>query len=339
MRRGLLIACVVVSSVQVQAVESPLPTWAEADRADVKAGRWIPGSLLLTDEVPAGEAPPEKREPLPEPTAEELAVDPTPLIQVPESFLSDYFNERPKSRLIDPQKLLSSWQFQDRLAFLDHHATDSSVDLVIYVFGMNQEIPGQVRVEELAERLYSTGRPTAVICYFLGAPKRSVLYLSPSLTDKVSGIEQNRALQSSVIKSMEKSDAVDQLEAFSLQMSIRLYWLERMLSGGVIPEGIISGNEEPEPKVMVPGASERLNRMIPPQWRLPGGVILGGILVTASMSVWLRQRVRYRFPEFEVEPRLGGDHGAGIGAVISFADASVSPAQQRDQVPDDLGRS
>jgi len=339
MKRGLLIACAVVSSLRASTVESALPAWEEADRAAVKTGRWIPGSLLLTDEVPAGEPPAEKQEPLPRPTAGELAVDPTPPPQVPEAFLSDYFNERPKSLLIDPQKLLSSQQYRDRLALLDQHATDSSIELIIYVFGMDQEIPGEVRVEELTERLYSTGRQAAVVCYFLGAPQRSVLYLSPSLTDTVSGLEQKRVLQSSVIKSMEKADAVDQLEAFSVQMSIRLYWVERMISGAAIPEGILSTNEEPEAKPMVPRASERLNKMIPPGWWMPGMVFLGGIVVAFSMNLWLRQRGRNRFPEVEVEPRLGGDHGAGIGAVISFANASVSPAQQRDQVPDDLSRS
>ncbi len=339
MRRGLLIAWFVVCAFRASAIEPALPSWGEADRAAVKAGKWVPGSLLLTDEVPAGEPPAEKQEPLPGPTAEELVVDQTPLTQIPESFLGEYFNERPKSLLIDPQKLLSPQQYRDRLAFLDYHATDSSIDLVIYVFGMDQEIPGEVRAEELAERLYSTERQAAVVFYFLGAPKRSVLYLSPSLTDTISGAEQTHAVESSVIKSLEKADVVDQLEAFSMQISTRLYWLEQLSSGSAIPEGVISRNEKPESKPMAPRASERLNKMIPPGWWMPGVVLVGLIVVALSMNAWLRQRIRYRFPEFEVEPRLGGDQGAGIGAVISFAKSSPPPAQQREQVPEYQRRS
>ena len=64
-----------------------------------------------------------------------------------------------------------------------------------------------------------------------------------------------------------------------------------------------------------------------------------GLLVALAMGSWFRHRARYRFPDFEVEPRLGGSHAAGVGAVISFASAAVPPASQRDQVPDYLRRA
>lgn len=339
MTRRLLMAWLVVWKLQAMAVEPALPAWEEADRAAVKAGKWVPGSLLLTDESPADEPAVEKQGLLPAPTDDEWIVDQTPLTQISESFLGAYFNGRPESLLIDPQKLLSPQQYRDRLSFLDYHATDSSIDLVVYVFGMHQEIPGEVRAEELAERLYSTGRQAAVVFYFLGAPQRSVLYLSPSLTDTVSDSDQKRALQNSVIKSLEKTDPVDQLEAFSLQMSIRLYWMERMLAGTVTPEGIVTRSEKTSGKPSQPGAKERLDKLIPSAWRLPLGLSMGAIVAASLVIAWLRQRIRYRFPEFEIEPRLGGDRGAGIGAVISFAKSSLPPAQQREQLPDDLRRS
>ena len=59
---------------------------------------------------------------------------------------------------------------------------------------------------------------------------------------------------------------------------------------------------------------------------------------TAKRPV-LRRRARYRFPEFEVEPRLGGPHAAGVGAVISFGRAAPSPAFQREQMPEYLRRA
>lgn len=338
MRLRFLIPWLALSSLQAANVEPALPSWEDVDRAAVKAGKWLPGSSLLTDEVPADEPPVQKQEPLPGPTAEELAVPETPPTQIPDKYLGAYFNERPTSFLVDPQKLLSSQQYRDRLAFLDYHATDSSIDLFVYVFGMAQDIPGEVRAEELTERLYSSGRPAAVVYYFLGAPQRSVIYLSPSLTDTVSGAEQKRALQSSVMKSLEKADSVDQLEAFSVQMSIRLYWMERMLSGATVPEAVSASFDVPE-KPAAPGVIERLNKIVPPDWWLPAAVILGVIVVALAMNAWMRFRARYRFPEFEVEPRLGGSHAAGIGAVISFANSSVPPALQREQVPDYLRRA
>ena len=332
MRGYLLIAWLLGFTLHAANVEPLLPTWDDADRAAVKAGKWFPGSSLLTDEVPAAE-----QQPLPGPTAEELAVQETPPTEIADKFLGAYFNDRPASFLIDPQKLLSSQQYRDRLAFLEYHAADASIDLFVYVFGLEQEIPGEVRAEELTERLFSSGRPAAVVYYFLGAPQRSVIYLSPSLTDTVSGAEQKRALQSSVVKSLEKADSVDQLEAFSVQMSIRLYWMERMRSGAKVTEATMMSSVTVE-KHAAPGGMERLNKILPPRWWLPVSVICGAMLAAYGLRTWLRYRAQYHFPEFEVEPRLGGLHAAGIGAVISFTNAAVPPAQQREQVPDYMRR-
>jgi hypothetical protein len=339
MRRYFLIAWLLVSSLHGANVEPLLPTWDEADRAAVKAGKWFPGSSLLTDELPANEPLVTEQPPLPRPTAEELAIQETLPTQIADKFLGAYFNDRPAAFLSDPQQLLTAQQYRDRLAFLDYHAADASIDLFVYVFGLEQEIPGEVRAEELTERLFSSGRPAAVVYYFLGAPQRSVMYLSPSLTDTVSGVEQKRALQSSVVKSLEKADSVDQLEAFSVQMSIRLYWMERMLSGATVTEATMTNSVAVAvEKHAAPGVMEHLNKILPPRWWLPVSVICGAMLVAYGLRAWLRFRARYRFPEFEVEPRLGGSHAAGIGAVISFTNAAVPPAQQREQVPDYLRR-
>jgi hypothetical protein len=68
-------------------------------------------------------------------------------------------------------------------------------------------------------------------------------------------------------------------------------------------------------------------------------MVIGTALVALAMAAWMKRRARYRFPDFEVEPRLGGAHAAGVGAVISFASAAVPPASQRDQMPDYLRRA
>lgn len=315
----------------------PLPEWRGNDFEEVKAGKTIPGMWLLTDEVPAEESPPEVSAPIDEapPTAEELKEDEAPSTTIPDQYLSEYFGQRPKSFLVDPQGLLTPQQYRDRLALLDYHALDSSIDLYIYVFGSTQELPGEVRAEELAERIFAEGRPAAFVYYFLGAPQRSVFYLSPSLTDSVSGAEQRRALQSSVAKASEKADPNDQLAGFSTQMAIRLYWMERILTGGSLPEATHAPADQPKP---VAETRASVWSKIPKNWIAPvaylGGAGLAGFLVT----MWWRYRARYRFPEFEVERRLGGEHAAGIGGVISFASAAAPPALQREQVPDYLRR-
>ena len=63
------------------------------------------------------------------------------------------------------------------------------------------------------------------------------------------------------------------------------------------------------------------------------------IVLLCVLKAVLRRRAKYFFPEFEVEPRLGGPHAAGVGAVISFGRAAPSPAFQREQLPDYLRRA
>ncbi len=80
-----------------------------------------------------------------------------------------------------------------------------------------------------------------------------------------------------------------------------------------------------------------------PDWIKQGGMVavavFGGLLVLWFAVAWWRGRARFRFPEFEVEPRLGGSHAAGIGAVISFGSSAVPPAMQRNRVPDYMRRA
>ena len=231
--------------------------------------------------------------------------------------------------------------YRDRLGFLNYHAGDSSIDLFVYVFKGEQDIPGEVREEELIERFFAEGRPAAVVFYYLGAPQRSVLYLSPSLTDAVSAAEQRRALESSVMQAFEKIEPAAQIEAFLVQMSIRLYWMERMIGGDPVAES----ETAPAARAKAAAAEESskwewlkpLVEKLRPH-TMPAAVLLGAALAGLGATAWMRRRARHVFPEFDVEPRLGGAHAAGVGAVISFASASIPPASQRDQVPDYLRR-
>ena len=260
---------------------------------------------------------------------------------IAKKFVVQYFAARPKSFLVDPQGLLGPVEYRERLGFLNYHASDSSIDLFVYVFKAEQEIPGEVHEEERVGRFFKDGRPAVVIDYFLGAPQRSVIHLSPVLTDKVPAAEPKRALQSSLMQAAKGVDPARQFEAFLVQMSIRIYWMEKMLGGDAVAVG-----EEPplgsraaaladsKPKII-----EKLQALMESgkKFMVPAATCLA-LLVVLGLVVWLRRRARCRFPEIEVEPRLGGSHAAGVGAVISFASAAVPPASQREQMPDYLRR-
>lgn len=329
--------------------EPPLPVWDPEERSALEESGWVPGAILLNPEPLPDVPDAEVAEPVPpgleNPTDAELAVDESPPAPVPEEFIGDYFAARPESFLVDPQGLLGSEPYAERLGFLNYHADDSSIDFFIYVFGGDQEIPSDVRGEETIERFFSEGVPAAIVFYFLGAPERSIFYLSPSLTDVVAAPEQRRALQSSMMQAFSRTDPIDEFVAFSVQMSIRIYWMERMLSGDAVGEppadgaaadlaAPVDGPAADQASAKPPGPLAEFVALV----ALPAALVLSALVTLAGLGFWLKVRARYRFPDFEVEPRLGGPHAAGIGAVISFASAASPPASQRDQVPDYLRR-
>jgi hypothetical protein len=298
----------------------------------------LPPALMLDD--PETITPPLMVEP---PLAAEIAEDLKQLPLVPEKFLPAYFEKRPQSRLVDPQALLTPADSRAHLAFLDYHASDSTIDLFVYVFAGNQEIPSEIREEEVMERLFATGRPAALVFYYLGAPQRSVVYLSPALTGSVSLTEQRQMLEKSIMEASEMTAPAEQFEKFLVQASIRIYWLERLVSG---EPAVAQTLPSPAPlstsakrRLLPPSAKFQRLRALAISYALPAAGLLGAGLIAFIFSHWLRRRACYRFPEFEIEPRLGGSHAAGIGAVISFASAAVPPASQRAQVPDYLRRA
>jgi hypothetical protein len=325
------------------AQEATLPEWDEPDRAAVKKGEkggFFPGSFLLTDERPWVQANDPQPEPLavPAPTPEEIAGDRQPATDVPEQFWTAYFAQRPDGFLVDPQKLLKPEQQAQRLQFLKDHAGDSTIDFYLYVFDGSQAIPGEVRAEELIERCFQSGRPAAVVFYFLGSPERTELQLSPAIADVVSPLEQRRSLQSSVTLATEKSGKVEQLEAFCQQMSIRLYWVERLMKGGPDNVAVVSTPLETAAKKQTSERKEKLLAMLH-QWAPQAGAAAGALLLLVSLRLLWKAKRKCRFPEFDVEPRLGGEHAAGIGAVISFASAALPPGGQREQKPEYLHRA
>ncbi len=328
----------------IHAEQDPaLPHWDDGERKSLEESGWIAGAALLANDAQeAADGTAEEPVEFELPNPEEIADDNAPVTMVPEEFLSDYFAARPEKFLIDPQGLLNATDSADRLAFLDYHSSDSTIDLFVYLIGGDQEIPSEVRYEEISERFFNDGRPAAIILYYLGAPQRTGLYLSPSLTDTISAQEQRRALDSSVMQAFEKSDPSGQLERFLVQMSIRIYWMERKI-GGQIATSDEAGNlaVSPPPVATRDAAPMKFEnvRLLAVRHAIPATVLLGTLLGALGIVKWARSRSLYRFPDFEVEPRLCGPHAAGVGAVISFASASQPPATQRDQMPEYLRRA
>lgn len=306
------------------------------------AAAWCVAACLATLAQAQSTEPPVP-DPLPRQAGAAEAQPVVPLLdELPPDLLKAYLGARPKTLLVDPQGLLGAIDQRERAAFLDYHAGDSEIDLFAQVFKAGQRMPDEATMGDFMKRQFAEGRPAVVLQYVLGAPERSQIHLSPRLRGAVPPGERKRALESAMIQALEKIEPAAQFEAFLVQLSIRMYWMEKILAGqtAAVPAPTTSAAALGKlPKPARPSIRERIEPWIAP-WIAPAKRIVGlaGVILVA-LGVWVAwQRLRLRrtgsrFPEVEVEPRLGGAHAAGVGAVISFASGTTSPATQRDQVP------
>ncbi|MDH4444582.1 MAG: hypothetical protein QE267_05580 [Akkermansiaceae bacterium] len=259
-----------------------------------------------------------------------------PFIPIPEKFIPAYFGKRPESYLIDPQKLLSPSDFRDRLAFLNYHASDSAIDLFVFVIGADQEIPAGVKLDEIIGRFFSNGRPAVIVFYYPNSVQRSTLLLSPSIANTIPQTEQRRILESAVMQANRKSNVSEQTEQFLVQVSIRIYWMEQMISGkSAKNDKVPHANLNPAlSKSAAKAAGFAKLQEVVMQLMIPAAAAFVTLVIIALLVAWRRLTARHFFPVHQVETRLGGNHAAGVGAVITFASTKVPPASQREQVSD-----
>lgn len=249
------------------------------------------------------------------------------------SLQSAYFSKRPSALLHDPQKLLGKSDADKQLEFLRYHAGDSSIDLQIYLFKGDEILAGDFDGEALVDRLFTGGRPAAVAFYFLGQPKRAQLHLSPDLDEAVPDARRRASLQSAIAKADEDTTAVGQLEKFAVQMTLQIYWMEKLLEQhrlrppavvAAVPQTPAQEKEQRDAGFLEAGL-EGLRRESRPLIAAAAGLLVLLILMLALR--WRRSRIR--FVDVGMAARLGGNYGAHCGSIIRFASATRSPSRQR----------
>jgi len=349
--KGRLFSIVMTMLVLCEQVSAEsLPSWSNEDRARLSRGELIVGADILVEDPP--KIPPkaqivEEDVLLIEPPEPEPVFDPE---LIADEFLPVYFLSYPEDYLVDPQRLLSMQEALDRKVFLEYHADDSELDMRMYLFDENQKIPDPYTIEWLCRERYADGPLTAVVFCYLGDPRRSQLAFGGEGAAEVSPRQVRRMLESTKIKAMEKSDPAAQLEAFIVQLSIRLYWLEKERGES---RAVAAANEDDaanglslyfeahsggdsmilrgdEPIAMIKAYSGYMVAGLLGLLSLSGGIWLG-------WSLWSRTRI-YHFPVFDPPERLGAKYAAGVGAVLAFHSELGSPSNQRSQSSNYLTR-
>lgn len=255
------------------------------------------------------------------------------LAPLPEVLLDAYFSQRPEGFLVDPQQILRGRAAREQREFLEYHSGDSIIDLCVLLFRADQQLPGE-RAREFARTWFAEGKDTVVVLYPMGQPERAEIQLSPRLELTVPLAEQERALTSSVERALTEGAPPEQFDKFIVQMAIRIYRMEHLLEeGSAGPAPVLPEAESRPPAEERPAARPWQPLMdVWHVWRLQ---IAGGLLAAAAAWWYLRRRrrlARHLLPEWDYEERLGGPHGAGVGALVSFSKNSPPPAAQRERL-------
>ena len=261
--------------------------------------------------------------------------------EIEPALVEKYFSKKPVQYLVDPQGFLSSEEGKSIKTFLNNHAADSTIDLYLFIFGEDQKLPAEGENKDFMQRHFSKGKPVVALHYYFGNPTRSDIDICPVIAKVVSPSERERSVQGSLIRATRENGLYEQLAEFVMQFSVHTYWMERILDEASFRE-VDKTPVEVSPVIIEKKIKSNPLEWIPEQFResaLIGAGGLASLLFLSALLFWFRSRTRLEFPEIEFEVRLGGSHGAGIGAVVHFTSPAVSPARQREQVPEYLRRA
>lgn len=315
-----------------------LPSWTLEELERIRNGEIELGTALFKEDV-GGVSYKDLFEPLELPEEiPELPPEEEYPIEIGEEFLATYFAGRPAGYLVDPQGMLSMQEQQDRLSFLEYHAGDSLIDLYIYLFDEKQVVPPEGEIKSIFRRHFSRGQGlSALVYYHVGDPSRSQMVMSPEVYSVIPSTAVKGALIYAKQQAQTKSEPASQLESFSTGLSIRLYWMEREVAEATGKGHLLA--ESDDELVVVEADEEEIDYAARDSKVLAAfGVISLGVL---TVGLWLayrkaQRKKTYLFPEVEVKPLLAAPHAAGVGAVIHFANATLPPSVQKEQVPDYL---
>lgn len=342
--KAVLFLAGLMSSLLPADEEVQLPDWNEEELEALESGDYVPGSSLLgemareildSEDQEVIELDPLIRD---LPDEEPISVEWTRVLR--DEFVPAYFHEVPGGFLMDPQELLTTQEYRDRDGFLNYHARDTEIDCYLYLFDGPQELPEGESLESLVKSQFDPEKPAAIVFYYLGDPARAQLAFTDKVIEAVSEEERAKVRRMAIEEALEMSDPSSQLDSFSVQLSIRLYWLEKVVAKGggtLLAAKRLTLQRAEQFGVEKAGIWEQLmkNEALF-YWLMIAGILLPAAIL-GLLGRWIAGRKRvYIFPDAEGSPMLEAPHAAGVGGVLSFASATAPPSSQKREVPDYL---
>lgn len=226
--------------------------------------------------------------------------------------------------LIDPDVLVPEMAHLQILRLLEFHARDARIRLHILVIPRHAKLPAEPNVEKIASGSLARDE-SCLLVYPLGEPWRARLFLSRSVFDQTSTRFLTETAGACLGRSLESSDPFDQLHGYGVELSTRLFWLQKALgkknSSAGRPQTLAEfSSAAGTSTVASPDDNMRSGLWQFAIWILPG--VLAILLFGWKSRHWQgwkhRQACRrmWLLPDIEPKARLGGEFTGGGGFEI-----------------------
>ena len=231
--------------------------------------------------------------------------------------------------VIDPAGHMTKEQREDMSRFLDFHARDARVKAFVMVIGRDEKLPTIESLAEIASGALSNGDACLAV-YPVGEPWRARLFVNERM-GQIAGMGELNAMADDCARdAAQVRDSLEQLHRFTVRLSIRLFWLERLMTPKQpLAETLAFKSHEKHSPASTASPPRRLAKATIDQARAIDwlSVVLGVALSLAGGGLacaGLRMRHRrnldlvWLLPEIEIPQRLGGAFCGGGGATIQY---------------------
>ncbi len=263
----------------------------------------------------------------------------------------DYFALAPVDFLVDPQHLLTEQKSNDLSRFLEFHSDEAKFHIYVLVLGETQVIPKNVSLKNLHSEWFDKD-PTALMVYYREHPEKTQLVFNSSVGSTLPKSVFDRILENCLREGASTENAPDQIEKMSVELSIQLYWLTRLIDrqtemkqkAAVVPiqsgnttqivdtlavespavVAALKENDNTAPVITVETA-DMTNIRLNINW-FSVSLLSGAVTVLVGIFWgirWWRRRNGMAgnpmlFPDCEVSHRLGGEFSGGTFVAMSF---------------------
>lgn len=250
-------------------------------------------------------------------------------------FANDCYENHPEQFVIDPAYHLTELEREDLERFLAYHAGDAKIKASVLVMAADEVLAKGFDFSRVSQGGLLKEN-TCLLVLPVGEPWRARLFFTSNIHQAARAADLADILAGVMAKGEKTLSHGEQLHQMLVELSIRLFWLEKQLAPepavpsappvvlGVHPKTVSSPAPvafaevfSDEPRVVV-----MMKKVIHHPW---ASWMLFAACTLLGAAIWIRWQ-RYRLRHYEwilpepavITPRLGGAYAGGGGAMIAY---------------------